>query len=153
MKTTVERPVRTRGVSTEDLPEAVNREVFPLLLQVREALNVRYTAPFEYTTEATGAWTTVYTSDDIPEDQSWLVTTEVRASASNVRSAWVIKGLFYNSGGAAQEGATVVEYSQNASSFSVRYAVADNHFTVDVQDDGSLTVDWLCIVAMREHPR
>lgn len=154
MKATVEKPVRTRGVKPDELTTTVNRELLPLLIQVREALNIHYTASFELPTAATGAWTTIYTSDDIPVGQDWLVEAEIRAKASTARSAWIIRGLFYNTGSAAaQEGSTVVEYSQTVAAFDVRFSVASNHFTVDVLDDGALSVDWLCIVTLRENPR
>jgi len=153
VKATVERPVRTRGVKDSEVTEYINRELIPLLLQMREATNTRYTAPWTITTAGTGAWTTIYTSDDIPVGQDWLVEAEIRAKASSARSAWIIRGLFYNNGTTAQEGSTVVEYMQTSASFDVRFSVTDNHFTVDVQDDGALDVDWLCIVTLRENPR
>jgi len=153
MKATVEKPVRTRGVKPEELTTAVNRELLPLLIQLREALNIRYIAPFEITTSGTGAWTTIYTSDDIPVGQDWLVEAEIRAKATGARSAWIIRGLFYNDGTTAQSGSTVLEYEQNLSTFDVRFSVVGNHITVDVKDNGVLSVDWLCIVTLRENPR
>jgi hypothetical protein len=153
MKATVERPVRTRGVKNEELTTWANRELLPLLIQVRDGLNIRYLAPFEITTPGDGQWTTIYTSDDIPVGQDWLISAEIRATASTARSAWFIRGMFYNDGTVAQEGTTAVEYSQTSASFDVRFAVTDNHLTVDVQDDGALDVSWLCIVSLRENVR
>jgi hypothetical protein len=146
---TVLRPIRDQ-VPKDQFEPWVNRELIPLLLQVRQALNYYSVASATYTTAGTGTMTTVWTSADVAVGSSILVDTTVLGIATGATSAFKITGLFRNPGTFAQEGTTTAGYTQNTASFAVQYLVVDDHLEVQVQDDGALDVEWTAIVSALE---
>jgi hypothetical protein len=153
VKATVEKPVRSRSVNQTDIIQAANREWIPLMLQLRAASNLYFVGEFFTTTAGTGAWTTVYSSEDLASGFMWDVEALILAkSGTTAQSAWTIRGLFSNNGTVAQQGATTSVYTNTVAVFAVRFTVTANHITVDVQDDGALDVDWVCVIQTKECP-
>lgn len=146
---TVLKPLRTQ-VPKDQFEPWVNKELLPLLAQMRQALNYYSVQSAPYSTAATGTMTTIWTSADIAVGSSVLVDTTIIGIADGATSAFKITGLFRNSGTFAQEGATYAPFTQNTASFAVQYLVVDNHFEVQAQDDGALDVEWTAIVSALE---
>lgn len=146
---TIIKPLRTE-VQKEQIQPWLNRELLPFLSQVRQALNYYSVQSASYTTAGTGTMTTVWSSQDVAVGSSILVDTTVLGIATGATSAFKITGLFRNPSTFAQEGATYAPYTQNTAGFAVQYLVSDNHFEVQVQDDGALDVEWTAIVSVLE---
>ncbi len=153
MRPTVERQLRTRGVLPRDLVPWINFEALPVLAQARQALNQTYKARFETSTAGTGVATAIWVSSpDIAEGKVWFIEATIMARATGARSAWIIRGVFYNDGTVTQEGVTVAEYTQSVAAFAVAFLVDGNHIGVTVTDDGALDVEWQCWIELRETP-
>jgi len=153
LRPTVEQQLRSRAVEKDDVIVFLNREALPFMRQSRQALNQTYLARFFTTTAATATYTTIWTSPDLAVGKVWDVEAEFMARATGARSAWIIKGLFYNEGTVTQEGATFAIYTQSTAAFNVQFAIVGNHVEAQVQDDGVLTVSWQCWIVLREHPQ
>ena len=146
---TVLKPIRD-NVTKDQFEPWFNRELIPLLLQMRQALNYWSVQSAAYTTAATGTMTTIWTSADVAVDSSILVKTTVMGIATGATSAFEITGLFRNPGTFAQDGTTAAIYTQNTASFAVQYLVVDNHIELQVEDDGALSVDWTAVISALE---
>ncbi len=152
MNATVPWPIRTRAVGQGEAMRWINFEALPVMRQMRQALNATYQAPFFTTTAGTGVATPIWASSpDIADGTAWLVEATVMArSGTSARSAWVIRGLFYNDGTVTQEGVTDAVYTQSAAAFAVAFAIDGNHIGVTVTDDGALTVEWQSWIEVKE---
>jgi hypothetical protein len=146
---TVLKPIRDQ-VPKDQFEPWMNKELLPLLSQMRQALNYFSTTSASITTAGTGVMTTIFESADVAVGSSVLVDTTIMGIATGATSAFKITGLFRNPGTFAQEGVTFAMFTQNTAGFAVQYLVVDNHFEVQVQDDGALDVDWTAIVTALE---
>ena len=153
MTPTVQRQLRKRQVTTNDLTPWAIEELFPLLSEMRQALNYLATQnPPPFTTAGTGVFTTVWSSADVASGTAVRIDARVIGTASANRSAFTITGLFYNTGaGTTQEGVTSAGYTQNAAGFAVQFAVSSNHIELQVKDAGGLTVSWDAYVEAQEN--
>lgn len=152
MNPTIAKPLRQRLVTTEDLSYWANRELIPLLSQVKGVLDQVYLTKATIPTVHTGTFTTIWASPDLALGFEWLIEAQIQAHATTARSAWIIRGLFTNPGTIAQEGATAAVYTQTVAGFAVRFLVVSNHVEVQVQDDGVLSVNWGAWIQLRENP-
>lgn len=150
---TVQAP-RSRGIERADqLQVWANREVIPSLLDFARALNRRFSISARITTAGTGAFTPIWTSPDLHDQRTWLIeATVIGRGGATARSAFVRRAFFSRETTLAQEGATSAVYTQNAGGFGIQFSVVSNHVTLDVQDAGGLTVQWLAFVEVLEHP-
>jgi hypothetical protein len=154
LKNTIPLPAPSLELkTTEDLLRWANKEAIPLLRQLRARLNDTYNAVFELSTAATGAFTSVWTSDAMPTDSAWMVEIRVigRATAgTDQRTSYVARGTFYNdSGVVAQQGSTSSDYvEESAAGCDFRFAVVGQTVTFDVKDDGASTFGWLAFVSV-----
>lgn len=141
MKNTIEQGLSPRDLSdAEDLLPWANKELRPLVKQIRAALNSEYTATFKVTTPGDGAFTNVWTSDALPTNSAWLI--EVRAigfvAGSTDACGYIRRGIFYNDDGTvAQVDTTTDEYTEEANAAcDVRLQVSGQTIQFDVKDDG-----------------
>ena len=149
MISTVIKPIRAH-VPQDQFEPWVNRELLPLLAQMRQALNYYNVTAVTFPTAATGVMTTVWSSTDIAVGSSFLIETTIVGTATTAASAFKITGFFRNPGTFAQEGTTAAIYTQNTASFAVQYLVVNNHLEVQVQDDGALDVSWTAVMSALE---
>lgn len=154
MNPTIQRQVRNRPVTKDDLTTWANQELLPFLQQTKRVLDQVYVTAASFPTAGTGAFTTVWTSPDLAVGFDWFIEATIMAhgTAGTARSTWIIQGLFYNNGTVTQEGVTFAAYTQSAAAFNVRFLVVANHVEVQVQDDGALSVGWQAWIALRETP-
>jgi hypothetical protein len=150
---TIQRSLRTKPVTKDNLADWASQELIPFLGQVKLVADQIYqTATVPFATAHTGAFTTVWTSPDLAVGFDWFIDATIMAHVSTARSAWIIRGMFTNPGVVAQEGATVAVYTQSVAVFAVRFLVVANHVEVQVQDDGALSPTWQAWIALRENP-
>jgi len=149
---TIERPVRTKKVTPEELPQWSAFEAIPWMQEVKRLLDQVYVTSRSFPTAATGTFTTVYSTPDLAEGFDWMLEARIMAHASSARSSWIIEGLFYNDGTVQQAGATFAIYTQTTAAFNVQFLIVDNHIEVQVQDDGALDVKWRVWIDLRESP-
>lgn len=153
MNPTIGRSLRTKAVTPDNLTSWASDELIPFLQATKQVLDqVCQTATSPFATAHTGAFTTVWSSPDLAVGFDWLIDVEIMAHVSIARSAWIIRGLFYNGGTVLQEGATVAVYTQSVSAFAVRFLIVANHIEVQVQDDGVLSPTWQAWINLRENP-
>lgn len=153
MRPSVEQQLRSRPVDQNDLLVFVNRELMPWARQTRAVTNMMFQGRAQLPTSGTGVFTALYTSPDLAVGKTWLIDATVMAYTDTQRSAWIIRGLFYNQGTVTQEGVTTAVYTQTAAAFAVQFAVVSNHVEVQVQDDGALSPTWQVWIEMRENPQ
>jgi hypothetical protein len=154
MKATIEWPIRSRRVQDKEAMFWVNFEAVPVMRQMRTSLNQVYRARFVQQTAGTGVFTPIWTSPDMAAGTQWLIDATVQGKTNVVNpSAWMIRGLFYSSGGVNQAGATTAVYTNAGGAFAVQFLIVGDHVEAQVQDDGLLTVDWQCWIELREHPQ
>jgi len=149
---TIERLVRTKAVTPEDLPQWAAYEAIPWMQEVKRLLDQVYVTARSLPTAGTGVFTTVWTSPDLAEGFDWMLEARIMAHASTARSSWIIEGLFYNDGTVQQAGATFAVYTQTTAAFDVQFLIVDNHIEVQVQDDGILSPQWQVWINLRENP-
>jgi hypothetical protein len=155
MKTTVQRAVSDRPVNkAEDLLDVVNREVLPVMRDMRSAINVTTDQTFKLTTAATGAFSNIWTSDALPTNSDWFIKADIRGRAAADTVQYEIRGTFYNRAGTVgQQGSTATIYSvESAAAADVRLQAVGQTITLDVKDDGASTFYWdALITAERTH--
>jgi len=148
VKATIPTPVSERDVKDESAAvEYLNKEVRPLLRQMRGALNNTTDESHTLTTAATGTFTAIWTSDALKTNSAMLVEGHVigRASAGAAqRVAYVVRALFYNAAGTvAQQGSTVAGYTEESSAgCDVRFRVSGQTVILEVVDDSASTFQW-----------
>ncbi len=147
MRATVARPVSSRDVlRDEQVRDWVNEEALPVLRQARAALNAESVVATAISTGGTGVYTAVVTSDAMPADSAWLVEARVLGRSATTRAAYVLRALVYNTGVAAQQGATQVDYSEeSAAAMDARIVVSGQTVVVEVRDAGVDTTDWSAV--------
>lgn len=152
MATTIFRAVSERALGkAEELLFWANREVIPVLREMRDALNLETVQRFRVNTLATGLFANIWTSDAMPTDSAWLVEAKVIAraiSGTAQRCTYIRRGLFYNeSGTVTQQGATDATYTnESAAGCDVRLQVSGQTIVLDVQDDGASQFQWVALV-------
>ena len=147
MRQTVERPVSSRDVlRDEQVRDWVNREALPVLREAREALNAESVTSYRLTSTGSAGFERIWTSDAIALDTVWLVECRVTGRNAGDRAAYVLRGLFFNSGTVTQQGATQVDYSEESSGgLDARLVVDGVAVAADVRDVG-VAIDWVAVV-------
>lgn len=154
MRPTEAPPLRTRNIlSDAEILPALNLEILPALRFARDALNGTFTTAAKLKTAATATFTSIWTSDIVTDQRAWFVEAQILArGGAGARSVFIIRGTFTREGALAQEGATVAEYTQTVAAFAVQFSVSGNRLSVQVQDDGIMTVSWLAVIKLVEVP-
>lgn len=152
MNPTIDRPLRTKLVTTDNLSDWAGVEIIPWMQEVKRLLDQTYVTARSLPTSGTGVFTTVYSSPDLAVGFDWMLEARIMAHATGARSSWIIEGLFYNDGTVQQAGATFFVYTQTTAAFDVQFLIVDNHIEVQVQDDGILSPQWQVWINLRENP-
>ena len=157
MRKTIVQAVANRAPTGDTLESWAQREVQPLLQELRARANSSFDACYQKSTLGDAAWTNAWTSDELPHATVWLVTVTIVAKATAIaagRNAYIRRGLFYREAvGAGQEGATLSVYTnESVAACDVRLqlgATLTNQIQVDVVDaGGGQTMNWNVHVVM-----
>lgn len=143
MRLTIPTAVPSREVPTV-LGKVVawaNKEVMPVLRQLRDAANLEAALGAEVTTGGGGAFAQLWVSDPMPTNRSWLVEVRVigRSSSGPAQTVgYIVRGLFQNLDGVVtQIGATSTSFTgESDAGFDIRLQVSGQAVAVEVQDDG-----------------
>lgn len=149
MPTTIPRAVSGREVSKpEDLSAWANKEVMPVLRDLRAASNYEAVIKKELDTAGTAVFTNIWTSESMPTDSTWLTEVRITGTSATQHCAYVLRGVFGNTAGAvAQVGTTSIEYAEeSAAGLDVQLVVSGQTVTLDVKDDGAGTFVWVAVI-------
>lgn len=143
-------------VSQQPLREARSsqKEEYQLANGLRDAANMTSRTRTTSTTAGTGAFTTIWTSDDVPEGAAWAINASVLARGSGTWGRFEKGALFFRdpAGATTQGGATgdIAPVIRSVVTINVQFAVAGNGIAVQVKGDGATTIDWDALVELRE---
>lgn len=156
MKPSVEQAVSDRPVVERVLESWVNRELTPLLREIRSVLNMRGVSKGEADGTTLSAYATVWTSAEMPTDATWNVEAFVvgcaQAAGGAQHASYVLTGTFQSvAGTVSQLGATTsVASAESNAAIDARFGVADRTVYIEARDDGVGLMSWVAVVATTE---
>lgn len=154
MKPTVTKAVSGRPVKAESLEDWANKEVVPVLQQLRAASNFSGVERAEVTTAGAGVATVIWTSPEMPTDASWLVTATVTGlSVSGVERAGIVVNVTTQStagGAVTQVGTTNVSTHVTTVGIAASFAVVGRTVTLSVNDGGTGAMTFVALVDTTE---
>lgn len=166
MKATVAQGVATRPIlmptqaedqGPSDAEEWANREARMLFAQMRQALNRVYAVEATVATTGDGSWTTIYASEDIPDNSQWAVEWWVQGLGTpgagaglGHRGAAVFGRLAGGSAGAL--GTASLYMIRNPVGYNVQAVASGNGFVLQVKDDGVTPAMWRAQVSLFQEP-
>lgn len=153
MKATVQRALSERQVGEPDVVPFLNKEIVPLLRDIRTAHNLETVQQFTLSTAHTAAFTTIWTSDPMPTNSTWHVRvkcTAITTAGTAQQCAYVREGYFANVAGVvSQVGATAsISTFESAAAADVQFAVSGQTILFQVKDDGASTFAWKATVTL-----
>jgi hypothetical protein len=141
-------------VAPEEQKEWADGEIVPLLRQLRDAANRVVTIAAEVATVGDGAWTTIYTTEDLAENSivgvEWWVLgggTIGAGKFADVRGAAMIGR---ESAGAGVGGTASLYAIRNPAGYDVQFIASGNAGLLQVKDDGATAAKWKATVFMVE---
>lgn len=135
-----------------------NKEVMPVLRQLRDAANLEGALGTEVTTAGTGVFTQLWQSDPMPTSASWLIEARVlgrTTTAAPVQTAgYVVRGLFQNDAGVVtQIGVTAADFTAESDpGYDIRMQVSGQTVVLEVQDDGAAATRFTAKVLLLHQP-
>ena len=152
--TTVPRGVSPRYVKPKELEVWANREVIPLLGQLRGVANYRTTQKFYTTTAGDGAWTTVWQSEQMGRNQVWALEASLVGTGGTQRwGANVTGGAEASSAGVVTIlGSNVTPAFETASTISAQVIVdaINRAVLLQVRDNGAEAMTFTAVVSILE---
>lgn len=155
MKPTVSTAVSDRPVAEEGLVEWANREIQPVLNQLRTGANARGIERVSGTTDGAGTYLRVWASVEPPTDAAWHVTATVAAMSSAAggteRAAYLLGGLVSSIAGAVTlTGSTAVYSFETTGTIDARLGVTGRTAYIEVRDTGGGAMDFVVVVDVTE---
>jgi hypothetical protein len=155
VKPTVATAVSARPVDDKGVVDWANREVVPVLSQVRDAVNVVGTQRVTGRTAGAGAYLKIWQSSDLPTDAAWNVSAYVTAMAAAPggpeRAAYFLGGLVSSVAGAvALVGTTTVYAQETTAAIDARFGVLARGAYLEVRDAGAGMMDFVAVVDVAE---
>lgn len=152
--TTIRRAASDRQLKdADDLIPWANREMIPLVKDIREFANQDGSQVFTLSTAGTGAFATIWTSDAMPTNSTWHVYVKVQArtTAGAAQACSYTREAYFTSvaGVASQVGATAsIATFESAAAADVQFALSGQTVLFQVKDDGVSTFAWKCRVVV-----
>lgn len=156
MRLTVEQAVADRAVEEKDLATAVNKEILPLLRQLRTGANaVGRERPTPVTSDGAGTYVVTWTSDVLPSEAVWEVEARVAGVGGAQRATYrLIQTVTSIAGVVAALGATTTVHAQEtAAACDARVTVdaVNRVVTVEARDDAATAMYWVTTVDTHEN--
>lgn len=151
MKNTVTRALSDRPVKDEQAAvDFLNKELVPVVKEMRDVLNVRSSTDVDMVTNGTGAYTTIWTSDVMPSGAAWHIHATALGRGSTDSAVYAREAFFVNNGsGPSQVGATLaVSTFETAAGADIRFVISSNQVQLQVQDDGTQPYLWIASVSI-----
>lgn len=133
------------------------KETTDLANATRRGVNMISRARVTFTTAATGVFTTVWTSEEMPEGSAWALDYHIvcRTTAGTPgRCRYDQDALFFREVGgvATQQGATgtISPAIESIVAASAQFLVVGNTIAIQVLDDGLSTFNWDVMIEGRE---
>lgn len=154
MKTlTVPLGVAQRSVDQDMLEIWANRELVPLLSQIRGALNYKSTQKVIATTDGAGTWKTLWLSEAMPYDGVWVMEAMAIGIGATERAAYSLNAVCESTAGTVSDlGYTVVSRNETDELCSVRSYVDTSGRTIalQVKDNASEAMRFVAVVSLVE---
>ena len=159
MKLSVEQAIAERPVSPTEAATIglwVNRQLIPLIKEIRAVLNMRGVEKASVTTTALGAYARLWTSVALPTDCTWSVEAYVvgtgPASGSQHASYVLTAGFSSTAGTVAQIGATTTTATESDAAIDARFAVdaPNRQIYLEARDDGVALMSFAAVLATTE---
>jgi hypothetical protein len=159
VRLTVPTAVPTREVPTV-LGKVVawaNKEVMPVLRQLRDAANLEGALGSEVTTGGAGTFGQLWQSDPMPTNSSWMIEARVigRSTTGPVQTVgYVMRGLFQNDSGAVtQIGVSSTPFiAESDAGYEIRFVISAQRIVLEVQDDGVSATRFTAKVLLLHQP-
>lgn len=147
MRAVSDRQVRDQA----DVIPVLNKELIPLVREFRNALNTEAQDTRTLSTAASGAFETIWTSDDMPTDRAWHLWAKIAGFSTAgpaQQCSYVREALFANVGGVvSQVGVTsAVSTFETAAAADVQFLISGQAIALQVKDDGASTFAWKATV-------
>ena len=119
---------------------------------LRRAMNITTRSRLQLTTAATNVYTTIWTSEDMPEGSAWSVEVALVGRGTNARILIDTIALFFRevAGVATIQGAASVAAFGFPAGLSATFATSGNKILLNVTDGGLTTINWDVVVETRE---
>jgi hypothetical protein len=140
MKATVTKAVSDRPVDKDGLVDWANRELIPMLAQMRTGINASITERQEGMTDGVGTFLQVWVSEEMPTDAAWAISASVAAVSADgggKRAGYLLKALGSSVGGTvALDGLTVLWDFETDAACDATLVVDGRRIVLQVRDDG-----------------
>lgn len=151
MRNTVRIPLSERDIKDPAAAvDALNKEIRPILRQVRDALNQTTDECPSLETAATGTFTTIWSTPDLRTDSAIQLEALVLGRAPSQTCGYVVRALAYNRAGLVGfQGASTTDFSaESAAACDVQFAISGQTVVLQVKDDGANTYQWRARVSV-----
>jgi len=132
-----------------------NREVQPVLAQLRTVANAKGTERVTGSTLGAGAYVRIWESIELPTDAAWSLAATVAGMSSTAggaeRAAYLIGGLAASVAGAVTlTGSTVIHSQETAAGIDARFGIDGRTVYLEVRDAAAGAMDFVAIVDTTE---
>lgn len=150
-RTTAETPVSDLPVRAEVLEPWANREVQPLLRQLRKGANAKSVErPDPVFSDGAGTYVTLWTSPELPQDGLWTLVAEVNGVGGSARASYLMVTSIQSIAGVVTPLGltTVVHQNETHTACDARFAYDATLRTVKVEacDEAATEMLWSLVI-------